>query len=196
MRECYPESIVLIIGNHELMNLMYDFSYTNPQSLRTVNERNYINSKLSKFRMFYIEDSNLFVHGSVCDINLLSSCQSALEKNMNSAKLLMTTNYSQLFNRQAPTINDLNKNGINNIFSGHTGEPEIRIVNNGRVYYLDVHISHSFGIKTKSYYIISIENRKMIKFQINRIIMSQLINEELNDLEIKTLIDKFLGTNM
>lgn len=157
MKRAFKNQIILICGNHELMNCRNICDYASDKFPRTVGEIEYITKNVNEiFQFHYIDENrNLYIHScipvdavSVNDLDIINSYIKSNLLTMSSEEFSRMYNY--LFARSYGTFSQLSKLGVNRAFFGHTPHEHVKIVDNS-IFYVDTMISRSFSSMSNVY---------------------------------------------
>jgi hypothetical protein len=170
LKENFPNNIILILGNHELMNMYSLFDYVNEYSVRSKNTLNYIRNKIKKnFLLSYKYNNICFTHADVLEENIENEILTFLR---NDDKYIYDNNIIEIYNilyyrRINSKYNEKTYNKYKYICFGHSVVDDIKFIKNQ--IYIDQAISKSFGISKKKYKIICFdENNKCDYLEITR----------------------------
>lgn len=170
LKEVYKDSVILLLGNHELLNYIGVYDYTNNKSRddknpnkRKKNHEIFINKKLeNNFIFYFIYKKNLFIHANISPKIKDYYSLKYIDKNILKEKLKI--DYNELFSRELIKTETLDNYNLNRIIIGHT--PHINImVYDERIFYLDVFISRCFGNQNKIYSLMIINDNNDVFFE-------------------------------
>lgn len=158
MKRAFPRQIVLIMGNHELLNCRKRYDYVSPLTPRTDSDYSIIVDNVRElFDYYYVdENANLYIHAcipnDVTSIEDLSIISKFLTLNLvsDTEEIKFENLYSYIFSRDYATTSTLDMLGIKNAFFGHTPHENVYNIDN-RIFYVDTMISRSFCSRINSY---------------------------------------------
>lgn len=166
MKRYFPSNVVLISGNHELLNCKSIYTYVSANSQRENFIQKYIESNTANlFNYYYIDDNRyLYIHAPIPDdvrsIDDLNKYECTIKNISKLSTCEFVKLYDKLFKREYNNILQLDSLGIKKVFYGHIPHCKLKIINY-RIYFVDNMISRSFVSYNNIYYCISIKNDKI-----------------------------------
>lgn len=168
-KQAFPDQVILIMGNHELLNCRKVFEYVSPYSSRNSSDySNIVNSVLSLFQYSFIDDfNNLFIHACIPRIakskhDLVSIDEFIKLHLLDLTNIQFSNLYNCIFKREYTSQDQLDVLGINRVFFGHMPHENVLVMNNNSTFYVDTMISRSFSSMLNAYECISINDDNSI----------------------------------
>lgn len=167
-KEAFPSQVILIMGNHELLNCRQVFDYVSKYSRRNKQHYEYIlKNVLELFQYSYIDElDNLFIHACIpVEISskyILTEVDEYIKRYMTK----MSNNdfgklYNLLFTREYASVPLLSKLKVNRVFFGHIPHEQVYVIDN-RIFYVDTMISRSFATMLDTYQCVSIDESNTV----------------------------------